>query len=44
MTRFSMKSLLVILLAVTGITLHGQKIEIIDGVRVVHNQGKGLWG
>lgn len=33
-----------ILLAATGIAPLGQKIETIDGVRVVRNQGKGLWG
>lgn len=44
MTKLRMMCLLVLLVAAAGLTVSGQKIETIDGVRVVHNQGKGKWG
>jgi len=36
--------LVVLILVLAVVVLSGQKIETVDGVRVVHNSGHGAWG
>jgi sugar lactone lactonase YvrE len=44
MSRFSVLSLLIIFVALAALAPAGQKVETVDGVRVVHNSGPGAWG
>lgn len=37
-------ALLVVILVLAALVLSGQKIETVDGVRLVHNSGPGAWG
>jgi NHL repeat len=44
MKFFRILSLYFAFLVLAGFTFSGQKIETVDGVRVVHNAGPGSWG
>jgi sugar lactone lactonase YvrE len=45
MSRFRvLNSLIILIIALAALAPAGQKIETVDGVRVVHNSGPGAWG
>ena len=44
MSRFRVLSSLIIIIALAALAPAGQKVETVDGVRVVHNSGPGFWG
>lgn len=44
MTRFRVLRSFVVLVALAALAPAGQKVETVDGVRVVHNSGPGAWG
>jgi sugar lactone lactonase YvrE len=44
MTRSRVLISLIALVALAGLAPAGQKVETVDGVRVVHNSGPGAWG
>jgi sugar lactone lactonase YvrE len=44
MSSFRVLNSLIIIIALAALAPAGQKIETVDGVRVVHNSGPGAWG
>lgn len=44
MSRSRILNSLIVLIALAGLAPAGQKVETVDGVRVVHNSGPGAWG
>lgn len=44
MNIFRILAILIVILVLAAFAFSGQKVETVDGVRVVHNSGPGAWG